>query len=172
MIILVGPGKKHPPAHPGWVQAPKKAGRLLSRPTPHPDSSNDKRVVSQATSDKRKAVLVILANGLVMLLVMAMAPWVLPFYFLLACVVSMGVTALIHILVTVQARWGRRWRTVSSVQEIICAGRYRLGEHQVEIDRLRGEFSLLLTSDDRQAEYRFANLPTLRLYLDAVLPRS
>ncbi len=154
------------------MQAPKKAGRLLSRPTPRPDSSNDKRVVSQATSDKRKAVLVILANGLVMLLVMAMAPWVLPFYFLLACVVSMGVTALIHILVTVQARWGRRWRTVSSVQEIICAGRYRLGEHQVEIDHLRGGFSLLLTSDDRQAEYRFANLPTLRLYLDAVLPRS
>lgn len=130
------------------------------------------KMVSQVTSHKRKAVLALLGNGLVMLLVMAMAPWVLPLHFLLACVVSMGATALIHILVTAQARWRRRWRAIGSVQEIVRAGRYRLGEHQVEIDRLRGGFSLLLTSDDRQAEYRFANLPTLRLYLDAVLPRS
>lgn len=130
------------------------------------------QMVSQATSDKRKAVLVMLANGLTMLLVMAIAPWVLPFHFLLACLVSMGVTAFLHIVITVQDKWRRRWRTVSSVQEIDCAGRYRLGEHQVEIDCLRGGFSLLLTSDDQQAEYRFANLPTLRLYLDAVLPRS
>ena len=130
------------------------------------------QMVSQATSNKRKAVLALLGNGLVMLLVMAIAPWVLPFHFLLACLVSMGVTAFLHIVITVQDKWRRRWRTVSSVQEIVCAGRYRLGEHQVEIERLRGQFSLLLTSDDRQAEYRFANLPTLRLYLDAVLPRS
>lgn len=130
------------------------------------------QMVSQATSHKRKAVLASLGNGLVMLLVMAMAPWVLPVHFLLACVVSMGVTAFLHIAVTVQRGWQRRWRTIGNVQEIVCAGRYRLGEHQVEIDRLRGGFSLLLTSDDRQAEYRFANLSTLRLYLDAVLPRS
>src|SRR5690606_17547032 len=91
---------------------------------------------------------------------------------LLACLVSMGVTALMHILVTVQRSWQRRWRVIESVQEIVCAGRYRLGKHQVEIDRLRGGFSLLLTSDDRQAEYRFANLPTLRLYLGAALPES
>lgn len=130
------------------------------------------QMVNQATDDKRKAVLSLLGNGLAMLLVMAVAPWVLPFHFLLACLVSMGVTALMHILVTVQDKRQRRWRVIASVQEITCAGRYRLGEYQVEIDRLRGGFSLLLTSDDRQAEYRFANLPTLRLYLDAVLPRS
>ena len=130
------------------------------------------QMVSQATSHKRKAVLVMLANGLTMLLVMAISSWVLPFHFLLACLVSMEVTAFLHIAVTVQTGWQRRWRTIENVQEIVCAGRYRLGEHQVEIERLRGQFSLLLTSDDRQAEYRFANLPTLRLYLDAVLPRS
>lgn len=130
------------------------------------------QMVNQATSRKRNAVLALLGHGLVMLLVMAMAPWVLPVHFLLACVVSMGVTALMHILITVQRSWQRRWRVIKGVQEIVCAGRYRLGEYQVEIDRLRGEFSLLLTSDDQQAEYRFANLPTLRLYLDAVLPRS
>ncbi|MEI2607241.1 MAG: hypothetical protein V9G20_01275 [Candidatus Promineifilaceae bacterium] len=130
------------------------------------------QMVSQATSHKRKAVLALLGNGLVMLLVMAMAPWVLPFHFLLACVVSIGVTALLHIAVTVQKSWQRRWRTIGSVQEIVRAGRYRLGAYQVEIDRLRSGFSLLLTSEDRQAEYRFANLPTLRLYLDAVLPGS
>ncbi|MEI2609632.1 MAG: hypothetical protein V9G20_13465 [Candidatus Promineifilaceae bacterium] len=71
-----------------------------------------------------------------------------------------------------QKSWQRRWRTIGSVQEIVRAGRYRLGAYQVEIDRLRSGFSLLLTSEDRQAEYRFANLPTLRLYLDAVLPGS
>ena len=130
------------------------------------------QMVSQATSRKRNAVLALLGHGLVMLLVMAMAPWVLPVHFLLACLVSMGVTAFLHIVITVQDKWRRRWRTISSVQEIVCAGRYRLGEHEVEIDRLRGGFSLLLTSQDRQAEYRFANLPTLRLYLDAVLPES
>ncbi len=130
------------------------------------------QMVSQATSHKRNAVLALLGHGLIMLLVMAMAPWVLPLHFLLACLVSMGVTAFLHIVITVQTSWQRRWRVIGSVQEIVCAGRYRLGEHQVEIDRLRGGFSLLLTSDDRQAEYRFANLPTLRLYLDAVLPRS
>lgn len=130
------------------------------------------QMVSQATSHKRNAVLALLGNGLVMLLVMAIAPWLLPFHFLLACVVSLGVTAFLHIVITVQTSWQRRWRTIGNVQEIVCAGRYRLGEHQVEIDCLRGGFSLLLTSDDRQAEYRFANLPTLRLYLDAVLPGS
>ncbi len=130
------------------------------------------QMVSQVTSHKQKAVLALLGHGGVLLLVMAMAPWVLPFHFLLACVVSMGVTALTHILVTVQKSWQRRWRTIGSVQEIVRAGRYRLGDYQVEIDRLRSGFSLLLTSEDQQAEYRFANLPTLRLYLDAVLPES
>lgn len=130
------------------------------------------QMVSQATSRKRNAVLALLGHGLVMLLVMAIAPWVLPVHFLLACLVSMGVTAFLHIVITVQTSWRRRWRTIGNVQEIVCAGRYRLGEHQVEIERLRGGFRLLLTSDDQQAEYRFANLPTLRLYLDAVLPRS
>ncbi|MBK9052036.1 MAG: hypothetical protein IPL78_14340 [Chloroflexi bacterium] len=130
------------------------------------------QMVSQATSHKPKAVLALLGNGLVMLLVMAMAPWVLPVHFLLACVVSMGVTALIHILVTVHKSRQRQWRTIGSVQEIGRAGRYRLGAYQMEIDRLGAGFSLLLTSEDQQAEYRFANLPTLRLYLDTVLPRS
>lgn len=130
------------------------------------------QLVSQVTGQKRQAVLALLGHGGVILLVMAMAPWVLPFHFLLACLVSMGVMALIHILVTVQNTWQRRWRTISSVQEIVRAGRYRLGACQVEIDRWRGGFNMLLTNQDQQAEYRFANLPSLRLYLEAVLPGS
>ncbi|MBP8000905.1 MAG: hypothetical protein KA314_28380 [Chloroflexi bacterium] len=130
------------------------------------------QMVNQMTSNKQKAVLTLLGNGLIILLVMAMAPWVLPVHFLLACVVSMGVTALVHILVAVKKSRQRRWCTIGSVQEIVRAGRYRLGAYQVEIDPLGAGYSLLLTSDDQQAEYRFANLPTLRLYLDTVLPRS
>jgi hypothetical protein len=104
-------------------------------------------------------------------LILLLSLWITPVPFLLACLVSLGVAALGHIVVDIgRPRHLPHWQPLTTVQEIVCAGRYQLGDCQIKITSLRDGFHLLLTYRNQQVEYRFADLPTLLLYLEAILP--